>query len=51
MKGNVVPLVVTYNPNFENVSFLIFKNLLFVYADPKNFQQQYLLSSSEVLGT
>ena len=37
MKGNVAPLVVTYNPNFENLSFLIFKSLLFVYADPKNF--------------
>ena len=33
MKGNGVPLVVTYNPNFKNLSFLIRKNLQFFYAN------------------
>ena len=35
MKENSVPLVVTYNPNFKNLSFLIRKNLQFLYADPE----------------
>ena len=35
MKENGVPLVVTYNPNFNNLSFLIRKNLQFLYADPE----------------
>ena len=33
MKENSVPLVLTYNPNFKNLSFLIRKNLQFLYAD------------------
>ena len=36
MKENGVPLVVTYNPNFNNLSFLIRKNLQFLYAHPEN---------------
>ena len=28
-------LVVTYKPNFKNLSFLIRKNLQFLYADPE----------------
>ena len=36
MRGNGVPLVVTYNSNFRNLSFLICKNLQFLFADPKN---------------
>ena len=35
MKENGVPLVVTYNTNFKNLSFLIRKNLQFLYADPE----------------
>ena len=35
MKENGVPLVVTYNPNFKNLSILIRKNLQFLYADPE----------------
>ena len=35
MKGNGVPSVVTYNPNFKNLSFLIRKNLQFLDADPE----------------
>ena len=35
MKENGVPLVLTYNPNFNNLSFLIRKNLQFLYADPE----------------
>ena len=35
MKQNGVPLVVIYNPNFKNLSFLIRKNLKFLYADPE----------------
>ena len=35
IKGNGVPLVVTYNPNFKNLSFVIRKNLQFLYADPE----------------
>ena len=35
MKENNVPLVVTYNPNFKNLSFLICKNLKLLYADPE----------------
>ena len=35
MKENGVPLVVTYNPNFNNLSFLIRKNLQFLYEDPE----------------
>ena len=31
MKGNDVSLVVTYNPNFKNLNFLIRKNLQFLY--------------------
>ena len=43
MKENDLPLLVTYNSNFNNLSFLIRKNLQFLYAD--NFYP------SEVLGT
>ena len=43
MKENDLPLLVTYNSNFNNLSFLIRKNLQFLYAD--NF------FPSEVLGT
>ena len=32
MKENGVPLVVTYNPNFKNLSLLIRKNLQFLYG-------------------
>ena len=35
MKENSVPLVLTYNPNYNNLSFLIRKNLQFLYTDPK----------------
>ena len=35
MKENGVPLELTYNPNFNNLSFLIHKNLQFLYADPE----------------
>ena len=51
-KENGVPLVVTYNPNFKNLSFLIRKNLQLLYADPetKRVLRQNLLSPSEVLG-
>ena len=35
MKENGVPLVLTYNPNFNNLYFLICKNLQFLYADLK----------------
>ena len=35
MKENGVPFVLTYNPNFNNLSFLIHKNLQFLYADPE----------------
>ena len=35
MKGNGVPLVVTYNPSFKNLGFLIRMNLQFLYADPE----------------
>ena len=35
MKENGLPLVVTYNPNFKNLKFLIRKNLKFLYTDPK----------------
>ena len=33
MKGNDLPLVVTFNPNFKNVSFPISEKLQFCYAD------------------
>ena len=35
MKENRVPVVVTYNSNFKNLSFLIRKNLQFLYGDPE----------------
>ena len=35
MKKNGIPLVVTYNTNFKNLSFLICKNLKSLYADPE----------------
>ena len=35
MEENGVPLVLTYNPNFNNLSFSILKNLQFLYADPE----------------
>ena len=35
MKGHGVPLLVTYNPNFKNLTFLIRKNLQFLYAYPE----------------
>ena len=35
VKENGVPLVLTYNPNFNNLYFLICKNLQFLYADLK----------------
>ena len=35
VKENGVLLVLTYNPNFNNLSFLIRKNLQFLYADPE----------------
>ena len=35
MKGNGVPLVITYYPNFKNLRFLIRKNLKFLYLDPE----------------
>ena len=52
MKENVVPLVVTYNPNFKNLSILIRKNLQFCMHTQKlrEFLRQHLLSPSEVLG-
>ena len=39
MKGNGVPLVVTYNTNCKNLNFLIRKNLQFLYAYPKTLSQ------------
>ena len=41
MKGNSVPLVETYNPNFKNLSFLIRKNLQFLHADQKSKRVLY----------
>ena len=35
MKENGVPLVLTYNPNYNSLSFLIRKNLQFLYAHPE----------------
>ena len=35
MKENGVPLMVTCNPNFKNLHFLICKNLQFLYAHPE----------------
>ena len=35
MKENGVPLVITHNPNFMSLSFLIRKNLQFFYAQPE----------------
>ena len=35
MKGNGVPLGVTCNTNFKDLSLLIRKNLQFLYADPE----------------
>ena len=35
MKVNGVSLVLTYNPNYNNLSFLIGKKLDFLYADPE----------------
>ena len=35
VKENGALLVLTYNPNFNNLSFLILKNLQFLYADPE----------------
>ena len=51
MKEYGVPLVVTYNTNFKNLSFLIRKNLQFLYVHPetKIVFGQHLLSPSEVL--
>ena len=34
IKENFVPLVLSYNPNFNSLSFSIRKNLRFLYADP-----------------
>ena len=59
MKENDVPLVVTHNPNFKDVSFLICKNLQFLYADPEKIVFRsapfvpfwHLLYHSEVLET
>ena len=53
IKENGVPLVVTFNPNFQNISFLIRKNLQFLYAYQKQseFLYQHILSTSEVLRT
>ena len=53
MKGNGIPLVVSYNPSFKNLSFLIRKNLQFLYVDQetKRVLRQHLLSISEVLVT
>ena len=39
MKGNGVPLVVTYNPNFKNLDFLIRRNLQFLYTYPETLSQ------------
>ena len=52
MKENCVPLVVTYNPNFKNLSFLIRKNLQFLYAHPetKTVFMPAPFFPSEVLG-
>ena len=33
MEGNHVALVITYNPNFKSISFLIHENLQFSYED------------------
>ena len=35
MKESGVPLVLTYNPNYNSLSFLIRKNLQFLYAHPE----------------
>ena len=35
MKENGVPLVLTHNPNFNNLSFWVCKNLQFLYAYPE----------------
>ena len=44
-------IVVTYDPNFKNINFVIRKNLQLLYADPETeFLRQHLLSLSEVLG-
>ena len=43
MKGNGLPLAVTYNSNFKNLNLLIRKNLQFLETDPET-------TISEVLG-
>ena len=47
VKENGVPLVLFYNTNFNNLSFLIRKNLQFLYADPETkrvFTAAYFVS-------
>ena len=52
MKENGGPLVLTYNPNYNSLSFLIRKNLQFLYAHPETTRvfTPAPLSLSEVLG-
>ena len=38
MKENGVPLVLAYNPNFNNLSFLIRNTLQFLYTDPETIR-------------
>ena len=52
MKANGVPLVVTYNPNFKNLSLLIIhENFCMLTQKLGKCLCQHLLSQSEVLGT
>ena len=48
-----VPLVVTYKPSFKNLSFLIRKNMQFLYPDPetKRVLKPVPFVSQRVLGT
>ena len=41
MKGNGVPLLVTYNPNFKNLSFQIRKNLQIFVSIPRSKESCY----------
>ena len=47
MKGNHVALVITYNPNFKSLSFIIHENLQFSCED----QYQYSVIETKFKNT
>ena len=49
MKEHGVPIVLTFNPNFNNLSFLMRKNLQLLYADPEA-KRIFTPAPSDVLG-